>query len=350
MKENSVLNYIMIWIMIIVSFLLFYLLYIWDFIFVPLVVSFFLFILFRWVYSFFQKYIKIKPISIILTLWTFFSFFVIVWFIITTQVWSFVDNSGKIIQWFSKLLVSIEWIWDNFWIDLKDYLNLEYLRWLLTKINFSAIWKNVYSFTTWAISLFLTILVLLFFMILERNDFKKKIKYNFDSKITRKIQNIYEKVSSDLNLYFSTKFFLALFNGVVATIIMSFFWLDFALTFWLIVFVMDFIPIVWALIALWLPFLYSLVVFDSIWSSFLMLFSMYVPQIVTGNFVEPKIMWDRLNISYIVFVLALLFWTQFWWIIWAFLATPIMVTINIILSKFEATKFISVLLSKDWWK
>ena len=227
---------------------------------------------------------------------------------------------------------------------------LIYLRWLLTKINFSAIWKNVYSFTTWTISLFLTILVLLFFMILERNDFKKKIKYNFDSKITRKVQNIYEKVSSDLNLYFSTKFFLALFNGVVATIIMSLFWLDFALTFWLIVFIMDFIPIVWALIALWLPFLYSLVVFDSIWSSFLMLFSMYVPQIVTGNFVEPKIMWDILNISYIVFVLALLFWTQFWWIIWAFLATPIMVTINIILSKFEATKFISVLLSKDWWK
>ena len=233
MKENSVLNYIMIWIMIIVSFLLFYLLYIWDFIFVPLVVSFFLFILFRWVYSFFQKYTKIKLISVILTLWTFFSFFVIVWFIIITQIWSFIDNSGKIVQWFSKLLVSIEWIWSDFWIDLKDYLNLDYLRWLLTKINFSAIWKNVYSFTTWAISLFLTILVLLFFMILERNDFKKKIKYNFDSKITRKVQNIYEKVSSDLNLYFSTKFFLALFNGVVATIIMSFFWLDFALTFWL---------------------------------------------------------------------------------------------------------------------
>ena len=224
------------------------------------------------------------------------------------------------------------------------------MRWLLTKINFSAIWKNVYSFTTWAISLFLTILVLLFFMILERNDFKKKIKYNFDSKITRKVQNIYEKVSSDLNLYFSTKFFLALFNGVVATIIMSFFWLDFALTFWLIVFVMDFIPIVWALVALWLPFLYSLVIFDNVWTSLLMLLSMYIPQIVTWNFVEPKIMWDRLNLSYVVFVLALLFWTQFWWIIWAFLATPIMVTINIILSKFEATKFISVLLSKDWWK
>ena len=144
-------------------------------------------------------------------------------------------------------------------------------------------------------------------MILERNDFKKKIKYNFDSKITRKVQNIYEKVSSDLNLYFSTKFFLALFNGVVATIIMSFFWLDFALTFWLIVFVMDFIPIVWALIALWLPFLYSLVIFDNVWTSLLMLLSMYIPQIVTWNFVEPKIMWDRLNISYIVFCFSFAF-------------------------------------------
>lgn len=348
MTRDLLLKNILICLIIIVSFLWFYILRIWSFIFIPVIISFFLLVLFSWVYHFSLKFLKNKYLSIFATFWIFILFFIVVWFIITTQVWSFLDNSEKFKEWFWNIINFAEKISSNLWIDLKQYLNLEYLKWFLSKLNFSAVWKNIYQTLTNMASFIWTTFIFLIFIFLERKNFKQKAKYLFDIKWFNKVQNIYWRIHTDLNVYFAAKFFLALFNWVVATIIMSLFWLDFALTFWLLVFIFDFIPAVWWIIALWLPFIYSLVTFDNVWMSFFLLLALNIPQFITWNFIEPKVMWDRLNLSSFVLIVALLFWYQFWWIIWAFLSTPIMATINIILSKFESTKFISTLLSKNW--
>ena len=295
-KETYLKN-IQIWVWCIILFLGFYILSIWEFIFVPLIVSFFLLILFTWIQSFLKKYLKNGFLSGLVTFLIFLGFILLIWFILFTQAKWFFDNSEKFLQGFTKIFDSIDEWFSYFWVSTKDYLTFDYLNSLLSKINFSSIWKNIFS-----------------------------------------------TFSSILSL---TKFFLALFNALVATIIMSLFGLEFALTFGLVVFFMDFIPIVWAIIALWLPFLYSLVTFDSIGASFFMLICLYIPQIITWNFVEPKFMWERLNLSTLVIIISLLFWWQLWWVMWAFLATPIMAVLNIILSKTPQTKNISILLSKS---
>lgn len=345
-KENYLKN-IFICLTIIVTFLGFYILYIWDFIFVPVIISFFALILFSWIYNFFFRFIKNKPLSIISTFWVFALFFLIVGFIITTQIDSFIKNSWKFSEWISNIIIMLENFWDNFWLDFREYLNFESFKNNLKSIDFQAILKKLYSWISWFSSAFLTTAVILLFLFLERKTFRQKSKYLFDVKWRDKLENIYLWVMNDLNLYFSTKFLLALTNWFIATIVISLFWLDFALTFWFLVFILDFIPIIWALFALWLPFIYSLVTFDSIWASFLLLICLYIPQVITWNIIEPKIMWERLNLSSFVLVLSLLFWVQFWWIIWAFLAIPIMATLNVIFSKFESTKFISIII---WWK
>ena len=345
-KETYLKN-IQIWVWCIVLFLGFYILSIWEFIFVPLIVSFFLLILFTWIQSFLKKYLKNGFLSGLVTFLIFLGFVLFVWFILFTQAKWFFDNSEKFLQGFSKIFYSIDEWFSYFWVSTKDYLTFDYLNSLLSKINFSSIWKNIFSTFSSVLSLIWTIIIFLFFIFLERKDFKQKAKYLFDVKGFKVVQNIYLKIQTDLNIYLSTKFFLALFNALVATIIMTLFWLEFALTFGLVVFFMDFIPIVWAIIALWLPFLYSLVTFDSIGASFFMLVCLYIPQIITWNFVEPKFMWERLNLSTLVIIISLLFWWQLWWVMWAFLATPIMAVLNIILSKPPQTKNISILLSKS---
>lgn len=343
MFSDNYLKKNFICLVILVTFLGFYLLYIGDFIFVPVIISIFAIILFSWIYDFFFRFIKNKPLSVFATFWTFALFFIIVGYIITTQVDSFIRNSGKFQEWIWNIIIFIESIWNNFWIEIREYLNLDILK----KIDFKTILQKIYSWISGFSSSFLTTLVILLFLFLERKSFRQKARVLFDSKGRSKLENIYTWVTNDLNLYFSTKFLLALTNWIVATIIMWLFGLDFALIFGLLVFILDFIPIVWALIALWLPFLYSLVTFWNVWASFLLLLCLYIPQVITWNIIEPKIMWERLNLSSFVLVLSLLFWVQLWWIIWAFLAIPIMATLNVIFSKFEATKFISVLI---WWK
>lgn len=112
-------------------------------------------------------------------------------------------------------------------------------------------------------------------------------------------------------------------------------------------FIFDFVPVVGGVIALGLPFLYSLVTFGSLPMSFAMLIAMNIPQMFSGNILEPKIMGDRLNLSSFFLIISLLFWSMFWGVLGAFLATPILATMNIIFSKFAATKPIAILLSKD---
>lgn len=347
--SEKILKNIQIWVWIITIFLLFCVLNILDFIFVPIVASFFLLILFRWVYMSVEKYFQKRYLSIFVTVFIFLAFISIIWVVLFTQAKWFFENTSNFSKWFDKFFDLASLLLEYSWVEISnDYITFDYIESLFWKLDLSLIWKNIYKSVSWFFSLFWTIIVLLLFIFLERKDFKQKARILFDVKWFKITQKIFSKIWTDLNTYFSTKFFLALLNATVATIIMSLFKLDFAFTFGLLVFFMDFIPIIWVIIALWLPFLYSLVTFDSFWASVSMIICLYIPQIVTWNFIEPKIMWEKLNLSTVVIVISLLFWSSFWWVIWAFLAIPIMATLNIILSKIESTKFISVLLSKNW--
>lgn len=80
-------------------------------------------------------------------------------------------------------------------------------------------------------SSFVTVLILLGFILLERGAFAKKIQYMFDVNGKDKMHQIITQIYNDLNVYFVSKFFIALGNAIIAAIIMSLFGLDFALTF-----------------------------------------------------------------------------------------------------------------------
>jgi predicted PurR-regulated permease PerM len=71
-------------------------------------------------------------------------------------------------------------------------------------------------------------------------------------------------------------------------------------------------------------------------------------QIIMWNIIEPKFMWNRLNLSPLAIIVSLSFWWALWWVTWMLLSVPIMVIINIILAKIPATKPIAILLSEKW--
>jgi predicted PurR-regulated permease PerM len=48
-----------------------------------------------------------------------------------------------------------------------------------------------------------------------------------------------------------------------------------------------------------------------------------------------------------VIMISLIFWSGMWWIVWAFLAVPLMASINIVLAQFKTTKPIAIMLSKN---
>lgn len=66
-----------------------------------------------------------------------------------------------------------------------------------------------------------------------------------------------------------------------------------------------------------------------------------------GNLIEPRVLGNRLNLSPLLLIFSLVFWGYVWGIAGMLLSVPIMSMIKIILSKFESTKPLSILMAYE---
>ena len=140
---------------------------------------------------------------------------------------------------------------------------------------------------------------------------------------------------------------MSLLTAVISLAVYWAFGVQFALFWALLVFVLNFIPVIGSIIAWFLPMIvvvfgdYSLVQVLSI--GFLLL---GVQQLV-GSIIEPRIAGDVLNLSPLVILLSLAFWGALWGVLGLFLAVPLTVVLTSILSRFRGTRWVAILLSRD---
>ena len=80
--------------------------------------------------------------------------------------------------------------------------------------------------------------------------------------------------------------------------------------------------------------------------AFTVLFIVGSIQVIIGNFIEPKWLGNSMNISPLLSILSLVFWGIIWGTTGMVISVPITVVILIILSQFESTKSIAILLSE----
>ena len=70
-------------------------------------------------------------------------------------------------------------------------------------------------------------------------------------------------------------------------------------------------------------------------------------QFSIGNFIQPRMMGDSLNLSALVVLLALAIWGVLWGIPGMFLSAPLTVLMMILLSQSKETRWMAILLSAD---
>ena len=78
-----------------------------------------------------------------------------------------------------------------------------------------------------------------------------------------------------------------------------------------------------------------------------MFFGVSIWQFLIGNFIQPRMTSDSLNLSAVVMLLALSVWSAIWGLTGAFLAAPLTVMLMIVLAQFHDTRWIAILLSAD---
>ncbi len=193
---------------------------------------------------------------------------------------------------------------------------------------------------------FVLILIYVIFLLSEFGSIRKRILKAFSSERSRKIADTLTDIFKEVKKYVVGKTLINLSYGTLVTIILWIVGVDFFLVWGFLAFLMAYIPNIGSLISIVLPFLTALIQFDgAVTRPIIILILMVVAANVIGNIVEPKILGDKLNLSPILLLLSLIFWGYLWGLIGMILSVPIMSMIKIILSKFESTKSISILMS-----
>ncbi len=195
-----------------------------------------------------------------------------------------------------------------------------------------------------------TILIIIYviFLLMEYKKFPQKIR-----RITEKGKSygqtvgILNDISQDLNNYFKIKAVASLATGLLSYIVLVAFGVDFAAFWALLIFLLNFIPTVGSIIATSFPVFVAFVQFGGGYEFFVIGLVLVSIQILIGSILEPRFQGSTLNISPLIIILSLAFWSMLWGVLGALLCIPIMATINIILSKFPSTQWISLLISAD---
>lgn len=192
------------------------------------------------------------------------------------------------------------------------------------------------------------VLLYMIFIFMEQGTFEKKVRALTTTEANYANWGLaVGEVAKKLNAYVVIKALMSLLTAVISLAVYWAFGVQFALFWALLVFVLNFIPVIGSIIAWFLPMIvvvfgdYSLVQVLSI--GFLLL---GVQQLV-GSIIEPRIAGDVLNLSPLVILLSLAFWGALWGVLGLFLAVPLTVVLTSILSRFRGTRWVAILLSRD---
>jgi predicted PurR-regulated permease PerM len=201
------------------------------------------------------------------------------------------------------------------------------------------------AFFSFLVLLFL-IFVFLIFMLAGRGNIKAKIKKSFNKERSSQIIDVIHKIDTQIQRYLVIKTIVSFTTGVLATVVLMIFGVDFAIVFGFFTFILNFIPNIGSIIATLLPLTVAYFQFETLWPAFWILIILGSIQMTIGNFIEPRVMGQGLGLSTLVVLFFLFFWGWLWGIAGMILAVPTAATIKIVCDNIRPLNFMAELMSK----
>jgi predicted PurR-regulated permease PerM len=122
--------------------------------------------------------------------------------------------------------------------------------------------------------------------------------------------------------------------------------LDFPIIWGFIGFTFNFIPTLGPIAASVPPTILAFLQFDNFFWALVTSIFMSAIQFISGNFVEPMILGNRLNLNILAILLSLLLWGFIWGIPGMLLSVPITAALNIVFKNIKKFNDLSEILSK----
>jgi len=198
------------------------------------------------------------------------------------------------------------------------------------------------------VSNFATIAIYVAFLFAAQSTFPKKMDDLFPEKSAHdQAAKVFARIRASIEKYIGVQTIISLIQTVISYVIMAALGLENALFWALVIFILNYIPIVGGLAAIVLPVIFGLVQFETLTPIIILASGLFGAQFIIGNTIQPKMMGDSMNLSALVVILSLTLWYAMWGGVGAFLSAPLTVIIMIVLAQFPTTRWIAVLLSAD---
>jgi len=228
-------------------------------------------------------------------------------------------------------------------IDLASILGNQ-----LAELNFATLFSSLLNELTSIFSSAFMILLYILFIFLEEANFSSKIKVIVKNESQyQKLVDVLESIEESVTKYLGLKIFVSLITGILSYFVLIFIGVDGPVFWAFLIFILNFIPTIGSLIATFFPAIFSVLQFAEFGPGLMVLGLVGAIQIIVGNFIEPKVMGNSLNISSLVAIFALMLWGSIWGVTGMLLSIPITVIMVIILSQFPQTRNLAIMLSKD---
>ncbi|WP_411767935.1 AI-2E family transporter [Winogradskyella sp. A3E31] len=319
--------------------LVFYLLKILSFIFIPLIFSMFIALLFLPLMRTLGRLKVPKFISIIIVL-----------LLVGGGVWIGVEliqlSSRQILasdtQFFDKAELKLnnlkEYVTHNFGFEFEDDKN--FLNQFLGSENIGSTVSFLRQFLT-------TLLMTTFFVVLWLAESINVQKLLNSTLLKQRYTSIktFMKIEKDLIKFIKVKFLVSLLTGVFTGLMCVFFDVSFPIFWGLFAFTINFVQMVGSFISVILLSIFAFVEIEATSTLLFFVASITGVQVLFGAILEPIFMGKSFSINVIAVLVMLMFWGFLWGIPGLIMAIPITVFIKIILEQFPNTRVIASLLS-----
>lgn len=153
------------------------------------------------------------------------------------------------------------------------------------------------------------------------------------------------KIEKDILKFVKVKFVISLFTGVGFSIACVLFDVSFPIFWGLFAFVINFVQMVGSVVSVVLLTLFAFVELDPTGTLLFFIICITGVQVLMGGILEPVFMGKTFSLNVVTVLIMLMLWGYIWGIPGMVMSIPITVFIKIIMEQFESTKLIAVLMS-----
>ncbi len=341
MKDTKTTNILLL---IIVIPFIFYLLKILSFIFVPLVASMFIALLFLPLMRWFNRRKVPKFISIFVVILIFATIFKI---------------GGELVKLSSREILATETVFlekaetkiSNLMTSVEQFFGIKYFNEeenvfsnIFQKESVSKYFGSTLDFVSKTLTMTLMTAFFVILWLAESINFEKLLNNTILKQKYASVKT-FMKIEKDLLTFIKVKILVSLLTGIGTGLACVFFDVNFPIFWGLFAFIINFVQMVGSFVCVILLSLFAFVQLDPTSILFFFVLSITGVQVLFGSILEPIFMGRSFSINIIAILVMLMLWGYIWGIPGLIMAIPLTVFIKIILEKFPKTKVIASFLS-----